>query len=147
MTAYADTVFQGGTIFDGTDVLPTGTAVAVRDGVITAVGDDLDGLVGRGTEVVDLAGGLLAPGFVDAHIHPVEGGLERMRCDLSEAATRDDYLRVIRDYAAAHPDAPWILGGGWQLAAFPGGLALASDLDAIVPDRPVFLSNRDHHGA
>lgn len=147
MTARADTLFHGGTIFDGATVLPAGATVAVRDGVIAAVGTDLDGLIGRGTEVVDLAGGLLAPGFVDAHVHPIEGGLERMRCDLSEAATRDDYLRVIRDHAAAHPDAPWILGGGWQLAAFPGGLALASDLDAIVPNRPVFLSNRDHHGA
>lgn len=147
MTAHADTVFQGGTIFDGISVLPSGTSVAVRAGTIAAVGVDLEGLIGRETAIVDLDGGLLAPGFVDAHIHPVEGGLERMRCDLSEAATRDDYLRVIRDYAAANPDAPWILGGGWQLAAFPGGLALASDLDRIVPDRPVFLATRDHHGA
>lgn len=147
MTVHADTVFLGGTIFDGTSVLPPGTRVAVRAGEILAVGVDLEGLTGRDTDIVDLDRGLLAPGFVDAHVHPVEGGLERMRCDLSEAATRDDYLRVIRDYAPANPDAPWILGGGWQLAAFPGGLALASDLDRIVPDRPVFLSNRDHHGA
>lgn len=147
MTVHADTVFRGGTVFDGTRVLPAGTQVAVQGGTIAAVGIDVDGLIGAGTTIVDLEGGMLAPGFVDAHIHPIEGGLERMRCDLSEAATREDYLRLIRDYAGAHPDAPWILGGGWQLAAFPGGIALASDLDAVVPDRPVFLSNRDHHGA
>ncbi len=50
-------------------------------------------------------------------------------------------------YAAAHPDAPWILGGGWAMSAFPGGTPTAADLDAVVPDRPVFLPNRDHHGA
>ena len=46
-----------------------------------------------------------------------------------------------------HPDVPWILGGGWAMAAFPGGTPVAADLDAVVPDRPVFLPNRDHHGA
>lgn len=146
-TAPADTLFRNGTVFDGRAVLPAGTAVSVRDGLVQAVGADLDGLIGPATEIVDLDGGMLAPGFVDAHIHPIEGGLERMRCDLSAASTRDDYLRLIRDYAASHPNAPWILGGGWQLAAFPGGIALAEDLDRIVPDRPVFLANRDHHGA
>ena len=100
-----------------------------------------------GATEVDLAGGLLLPGFVDAHVHPVQGGLERVRCDLSEGRTREDYLRTVREYAADHPDLPWILGGGWAMAAFPGGTPTAADLDAVVPDRPVFLPNRDHHGA
>ncbi len=102
--------------------------------------------VAGGTEV-DLAGGLLLPGFVDAHVHPVQGGLERVRCDLSEAHTREDYLRIVGEYAAAHPELPWILGGGWAMSAFPGGTPTAADLDTVVPDRPVFLPNRDHHGA
>ena len=88
------------------------------------------------------------PGFVDAHVHPVQGGLERIRCDLSEARTRARTTSPDRrEYAAAHPDLPWILGGGWAMAAFPGGTPTAADLDAVVPDRPVFLPNRDHHGA
>jgi len=99
------------------------------------------------TEVVDLAGGLVAPGFTDAHVHAVQGGLERVRCDLSAGETRDDYLRIVADYAAAHPELPWILGGGWAMAAFPGGTPTAADLDRVVSDRPVFLPNRDHHGA
>ncbi|MGV8882199.1 MAG: amidohydrolase [Rhodoglobus sp.] len=142
-------------MFDGTRVLPEGTAVAVTGKLISAViapqapgaPADFSLLVGPDTEVVDLAGGLLAPGFVDAHVHPIEGGLERMRCDLAGGATKADYLAITRDYAVSNPDAPWILGGGWQMAAFPGGVALATDLDEIVSDRPVFLSNRDHHGA
>ena len=100
-----------------------------------------------GDEVVDLDGGLLAPGFTDAHVHPIQGGLERLRCDLSELSTREEYLAAVRAYADAHPDREWILGGGWAMPAFPGGTPLAADLDAVVPDRPVFLPNRDHHGA
>ena len=60
---------------------------------------------------------------------------------------REEYLRVIAEYAAANPDEPWIVGGGWAMEAFPGGLPRKEDLDAIVPDRPVFLFNKDVHGA
>ncbi|SDC63387.1 amidohydrolase [Nocardioides lianchengensis] len=135
------TRFRNGTYFDGHH--HRGAAdVLVEDGRIVAVG------VGRpGDREVDLRGGLLAPGFVDAHVHAVQGGLERTRCDLSELGTREEYLERIASYAAAHPDRPWIEGGGWAMAAFPGGTPTAADLDAVVPDRPVFLPNRDHHGA
>ena len=71
-------------------------------------------------EVVDLAGGLISPGFTDAHVHPIQGGLERLRCDLSELSTREEYLAAIRAYADAHPDREWILGGGWAMPAFAG---------------------------
>ncbi|BDI23220.1 amidohydrolase [Herbiconiux sp. L3-i23] len=144
----ADVVFRGGVVFDGSGSAARSGTVAVRDGRIIAVDRDLDrDLIGSATEVVDLDGGMVLPGFVDAHVHPVEGGLERRACDLSEGHTRDQYLATIEAYARAHPDAEWIVGGGWHSAAFPGGTPLAADLDRVVPDRPVFLSNRDHHGA
>lgn len=147
MTSRADIVFENGSVFDGMRLLPSSTRVAIAGSTIVGVGADIDGLIGPGTRTVDLAGGLLLPGFTDAHVHPVEGGLERMRCDLSSGSTRDEYLAIVRSYAEANPDLPWILGGGWQLAAFPGGVPQASDLDAVVGDRPVFLANRDHHGS
>ena len=137
------TLFTNGAVFDGRRYVGA-AEVAVEDGRISQVGRDLHR---RGADVVDLAGGLLAPGFVDAHVHAVQGGLERIRCDLSELGSREAYLEAIAAYAADHPDRPWILGGGWAMAAFPGGTPTAADLDRIVPDRPVFLPNRDHHGA
>ena len=73
--------------------------------------------------VVDLGGGLAAPGFTDAHVHAVQGGLERIRCDLSDLTTRAQYLARIAAYAARTPELPWILGGGWSMAAFPGNTA------------------------
>ena len=138
------TVFRNGRVFDGHRHLGAVDAVVVRDGRISA---EPPPAASSGAVEVDLAGGLLAPGFVDAHVHVVQGGLERIRCDLSELSTREDYLAAIAAYAAAHPDRPWILGGGWAMPAFPGGTPTAADLDAVVPDRPVLLPNRDHHGA
>ena len=142
----ADLILHGGPVFSP---VPGATAVAVRAGRITAVGTDADvrAHAGPRTEVIDLAGRSLLPGFIDAHAHPVSGGVEMNRCDLSGAVTLPDYERLIAAYAAAHPDAQWILGGGWSMEAFPGGVPSAAPLDAIVGDRPVFLPNRDHHSA
>ncbi|MBO0844156.1 MAG: amidohydrolase [Nocardioides sp.] len=147
------TLFTGGSVFDGHRHL-SGHGLLVDDGSVAGVLDpgDLDEFDRRGPldrgehEVVDLAGGLVSPGFTDAHCHPIQGGLERMQCDLTEGGTRDEYLAMVRDYAAGH-DGPWVLGGGWAMAAFTGGTPAAVDLDAVVPDRPAFLPNRDHHGA
>lgn len=142
----ADLILHGGPVFSP---VPGATAVAVRAGRITAVGTDagVRAHAGPRTETIDLAGRSLLPGFIDAHAHPVSGGVEMNRCDLSGAVTLPAYERLIAAYAAAHPDAPWILGGGWAMEAFPGGVPDAGPLDAIVPDRPVFLPNRDHHSA
>ncbi len=142
------TLFTGGSVFDGRRHLP-GHALLIDDGKVVEVAPEaslgLDAQDLADADVVDLAGGLVSPGFVDAHCHPIQGGLERTRCDLSEGRTRDDYLATIAAYAATH-DGPWVLGGGWAMPAFPGGTPTAADLDAVVADRPVFLPNRDHHG-
>jgi predicted amidohydrolase YtcJ len=69
-----------------------------------------------------------------------------MQCDLTDGSTREEYAAMVRDYASGY-DGPWITGGGWMMAAFPGGVPTAAELDAVVPDRPVLLHNRDHHGA
>ena len=136
-------VFRNGSVFDGHDHAGRADVVVEGDRIV-AVGPDLPH---RG-RVVDLDGGLLSPGFVDAHVHAVQGGLERVRCDL--APVPEDahaYLEAVAAYAHARPDVPWILGGGWSMAVFPGGTPTAAELDHAVPDRPAFLPNRDHHGA
>ncbi|MHB9755854.1 amidohydrolase [Streptomyces sp. BYX5S] len=148
MTAPADLVFTGGPVHTGSPARTRATTVAVRGERIVAVGhDEVRELIGPRTEVVDLAGKLLVPGFQDAHVHPVGAGLEMGQCDLSGGTTLAEYREVIAAYAAAHPEAEWITGGGWAMEAFPGGVPSAAELDALVPDRPVYLVNRDHHGA
>ncbi|GAA0495609.1 amidohydrolase [Streptomyces olivaceiscleroticus] len=143
----ADLVFTGGPVHTVDPARSRATTVAVRGDRIVAVGhDEVRALIGPRTEVVDLHGRLLVPGFQDAHVHPVGGGVELGQCDLSGAVTAEDYRRRIRAYADAHPDAEWITGGGWSMEAFPGGTPTRQFLDALVPDRPVYLVNRDHHG-
>lgn len=145
---HADIVFSGGPVFTADTVRSRATAVAVARGRIVAVGgDDVRELIGPRTEAVDLAGRMLVPGFQDAHVHPVSGGLELLRCDLGDGSTEPEYLDLVAAYASTHPDEEWITGGGWSMSAFPGGVPTAAALDRVLPDRPAFLPNRDGHGA
>ncbi|MFB8117546.1 amidohydrolase [Streptomyces sp. NPDC055962] len=144
----ADLVFTGGPVHTADAAHTRATTVAVTGDRITAVGhDEVRALVGPRTEVVDLAGRLLVPGFQDAHVHPVTAGLELARCDLTGARTAAATTAAVRAYADAERDQEWITGGGWSMEAFDGGAPTRQQLDAVVPDRPAYLVNRDHHGA
>ncbi|HEY6012708.1 MAG TPA: amidohydrolase, partial [Candidatus Limnocylindrales bacterium] len=116
---------------------------------LVAVGSDraIRPLIGPGSRVIELRGRTVTPGFGDAHVHPLHGGLARLRCELHGQRGEATYLATVGSYAASHPDVPWILGGGWSMDDFPGGIPGAASLDRIVPDRPVFLSSRDGHSA
>ena len=142
-------VLRGGAAFDGHTYRP-GHGVVVAGGRVRAVAPDADlasyVATGERVEEVDLAGGLVLPGFQDAHVPPVQGGLLRLRCDLAELETREDYLEAVASYAAAHPELEWVIGGGWTMSVFGTAGPRADDLSAVVPDRPVVLVNRDHHG-
>ncbi|MEU2553509.1 amidohydrolase [Streptomyces sp. NPDC013313] len=144
----ADLVFTNGPVLTMDPARTRATTLAVTDGRITAVGhDEVKDLVGARTEVVDLRGRPLLPGFQDAHVHAVMGGIELGECDLTGTTDPDEYARRIRAYADAHPDKEWITGGGWSMESFEGGIPTRQFLDTLVPDRPVYLLNRDHHGA
>ena len=75
--------------------------------------------IGPKTRVLDASGKMLLPAFHDAHVHPVSGGVEALECDLNGAPTPAAVLERVKAYAAAHPSAPWIRGGGWELTLFP----------------------------
>src|SRR4029450_6823111 len=93
-------------------------------------------------------GACILPGFQDAHVHAPFAGRIILNVDLADLASRDAYLERIRSFAAAHPDQPWILGGGWYNPVFAEtGGPLAADLDAVVPHPPAFLMNTDTHAA
>ncbi|WP_432103690.1 amidohydrolase [Streptomyces sp. bgisy091] len=145
---HADLVLTGGPVHTTDAARTRATTVAVTGDRITAVGhDEVRELIGPRTEVVDLAGRLLIPGFQDAHVHPVTAGLELARCDLTGTADAAATVAAVRAYAHANPDQEWITGGGWSMDAFEGGHPTRRQLDTAVPDRPAYLVNRDHHGA
>jgi len=149
MTTFADTLLLGGSIYDpGTDGSRPG-GVAISAGRILAVGDgaELLGLRGPETEIVRTDGRMVIPGFQDAHVHPVQGGIEMLQCDLTGATSAGHCLEIVAEYAAAHPEEAWIIGSGWSSEHFPAGVPSLAALDAVVADRPVVLGNRDHHGS
>jgi predicted amidohydrolase YtcJ len=147
--ATADLLIVGGpihtmTIASSGDTGPA-TTVAVRDGRVVAVGgDDVLDLRGDRTEILDLAGCALLPGFVDAHVHAVAGGLARMTCDLSTVHSLPDYRALIAGYAHEH-DGAWVEGSGWYGDVFPGGFPDRAELDRLVPDRPAAFVSHDVH--
>lgn len=146
---HPDLILRSAAVYTVDPTRSRAEAVAVADGRIVAVGTDADvmELQGPSTSVLDLSGKMLLPGFQDSHIHPPSGGVQRRRCNLDVTEDRATYLQIIRTYADANPNEPWIRGGGWSMSSFPGGVPDKADLDAIVPDRPVYLTNRDGHGA
>lgn len=145
----ADLVLVNGAVYTVDAARRWARGVAVKDGRIVAVGtdDDIRDMVGSRTEIVDLRGRLLLPGFQDAHVHPPAAGVDMLQCDLHDLSDLDGYRARIREYAEAHPDLEWILGGGWSMDVFPGGTPTKDLLDDIVPERPAYLPNRDGHGA
>ena len=148
MTDPADLVVTGAAVWTADPANPWSDAVATRGDRIIALGaEQVRELTGRRTRVLHVPGGLVGPGFQDAHIHPPVAGRNRLHVWLNDLAGKQAYVANIARYAADHPDESWIIGGGWAMEYFPGGTPRKEDLDAVVPDRPVFLMNRDVHGA
>jgi predicted amidohydrolase YtcJ len=145
----ADRVLRNGAVYTVDPLHPWATAVAIGGGRILAVGGDADvkPFVGPGTAVTDLKGHMVLPGFVDSHIHLVEGGIELNSCYLGDCTTAAQVRDTVRRYAAAHPSLKWVVGSGWDVALFAHGNPQARDLDALVPDRPAWLESSDGHSA
>jgi predicted amidohydrolase YtcJ len=145
----ADLAFLGATIEPIRPAAgPAPDALAVRGGRIVAVGGraDVEALIGSATRVIRLDGETLLPGFQDAHIHPVQGELTALSCDLNGLEV-DRFAEAIAAYAARHPERDWIVGAGWSVTDFAAAAPRRATLDALVPDRPVFLWSRDGHSA
>jgi len=122
-------------------------ALLVDRGKVVATGDSA-GLVKRagGARVIDGHGKTLLPGLIDAHGHVLELGYARNSVDLVGTQSLDEALAKVKTYAAAHPEAKWIVGSGWNQEIWKlGRFPTAKELDTAVADRPVWLSRVDGH--
>jgi hypothetical protein len=144
----ADMVVLHGRIYTLDPKQPWAQALAIRGDKIVEVGDDatVGKFRGAGTKIIDAAGQLVMPGFVDCHIHFMDGSLSLSRVNLEGAKDVAEIQQRLRDYAAQHPGKDWLLGRGWDYAMF-GAAALPDKkyLDQLFPDRPVFLEGYDGH--
>ncbi len=122
-------------------------ALLVDQGKVVATGDNAD-LASRAGDarVIDGQGKTLLPGLIDAHGHVLELGYARNNVDLVGTRTLEEALAKVKAYAAAHPEAEWIIGSGWNQEIWKlGRFPTAEDLDTAVADRPVWLSRIDGH--
>jgi predicted amidohydrolase YtcJ len=129
---------------------PTAEAVAVIGDRIVAVGSNAEVEVFRGaaTKVIDARGKLLLPGFNDAHVHFVDGGLQLDSVQLNDAVSTDEFVRRIAEEAKKTPKGEWIQGGDWDETKWnPPNLPTKELIDPVTPDNPAFLSRYDGHGA
>src|SRR4029079_848242 len=115
-------------------------AVAVRGNTILHVGSNREILRYRRpqTTVIDAKGAAVVPGFNDAHAHFMEAALSKNEIDLRDAKSLEEIQQRVQDWVDAHPDAAWIAGRGWSSTRLLGAPS-RSDLDDIVPDRPIVL--------
>jgi len=125
-------------------------AIAVQGDKIIAVGErkQVEALRGPSTRMIDAGQRLLLPGFVDCHIHFMDGSLGLTRVDLNETTTVAEIQKRVKAYADAHPNELWIQGMGWTYPTFgPSALPNKKILDDVVPDRPVYLIAFDGHSS
>jgi predicted amidohydrolase YtcJ len=147
-TEQADLVLTGGRIYTEDARNPWAQAVAIKGKRFVYVGDDhgAESLVGESTERIDLGGRLVLPGLIDAHTHPGMMGIERYGPPLPETG-QEDLLAAVKAYADSVPDEAWIRMCCWSNYQYVHGRDGPNkrDLDAIVPDRPVWITSSSWH--
>lgn len=143
----ADLILHNGHVFTQNPELPWASAVACKGEEIMAVGnfDDMDGFIGNDTQIIDLDGKYVFPGFIDIHRSPVLKTFEGRYADLSECSSPEDVAEAIRDWADENPDNEIIFGYGYRDDLKPEDgeedefSASSRLLDEVCPDKPVLL--------
>ena len=144
----AETVIWGGPIYTDDDARPKVEAVAVRDGRVIYAGNraGADALKGAATQVIDLHGATLFPGFTDAHAHLRDIGERELMLNLEGSASLAEAMQRLKARVAATPKGQVIVGMNWIETHWPEArFPTRGDLDAAAPDNPVILSRSDGH--
>ena len=144
----ADLIITNAKIWTVDKSLPMAQAIATLGDRIVAVGSstDVDAWRGPNTRVVDAGGKLLLPGFNDAHVHFVSGGMQLTNVQLNDASSPQEFARRIGERAKVTTKGEWILGGNWDETKWnPPNMPTKELISAVTPDTPVFVSRYDGH--
>lgn len=146
-TQPADLVVYG-KVWTGDSARPLAAAVATRGDSIVAVGDSVSiaALVGERTRVIQNGSALVTPGFMDGHVHLLDGGFQLSSVDLRDADTPEEFIRRVAAFARERRPGEWITGGDWDHERWPGTpLPRKEWIDSVTRQNPVFISRLDGH--
>ncbi|HDP99403.1 MAG TPA: amidohydrolase, partial [bacterium] len=136
-------------IWTGNSDQPWAEAIAVAGDKIVAVGStaEIQLLLNDNARIIDAEEMMITPGFIDAHVHFIEGGLRLASVQLRDAGTREEFVRRIREYAQHSEPGSWITGGDWDHSLWGGELPAAQWIDHLTPNNPVWINRLDGHMA
>ncbi len=126
---------------------PWADAVAVNGNHIAAVGSsaEIRKLAGATTRIIDARGAMVVPGFIDAHVHFIDGGFALQSVKLRDAKTKAEFIARLGAFAKTVPAGTWILNGDWDHENWGGELPTRQWIDAVTPDNPVWINRLDGH--
>jgi len=141
------TAFINGKVFTVNDNQPYAEAVVVEDGLIKFVGstNKANKYIDYQTEVIDLQGKLMLPGFIDSHLHFISGGYYLLGINLRPALSKEEFVFILKDYVKGK-EGRWVTGGRWDHESWQDiSLPTKELIDSITPNTPVFVSRIDGH--
>ncbi|XP_039136012.1 protein LONG AFTER FAR-RED 3 [Dioscorea cayenensis subsp. rotundata] len=143
----ADVVVVDATIYTSDPVLPFAEAMAIRNGRILRVGNysDIKDLIGEVTCILNFEGKVVVPGFIDSHVHFLYGGLRMGHVELRGVKSQDEFIEKVKEAMRGKLPGEWVLGSGWNNDIWGGDLPIASWIDDVTPNNPVWLSRVDGH--
>ena len=134
----ADKIYFNARIWTGDPANTWADAIAIKGNEIVYVGKDYQSFKGSNTEMVDLGGKLMIPGFIDNHTHFLSGGYNLSSVDLRKAKTPQEFISILKEFCQQQNDDRWILGGDWDHEAWGGELPSRSWIDSVTGNHPAF---------
>lgn len=142
---FADKIYYNGNIWTGNVNRPNAEFIAVKGETILSVGSNYKPFLGPETELIDLHGQFVVPGFIDNHTHFIEGGFQLMRLKLRDVKHKDEFIRQVKDFVQGIPAGQWVQGGGWDHEMWGSELPTKEWIDSFTEEIPVFLNRLDGH--
>jgi predicted amidohydrolase YtcJ len=134
-------------IWTGSSAHPWASSLAVKGDTLIFVGDSTEykNYLSDSTSIIDAQGQMIVPGFIDSHVHFLDGGYSLLAVQLRDISSRKDFINTIAAYVKTIPPGTWITGGIWNHQNWGGELPEASWIDSITPNNPVWLMRMDGH--
>lgn len=141
----ADIIYVNAKIWTGDSTNSRANSIAIKDSLIIFVGTDYAPYKGSNTEVIDLEGKMIVPGFIDNHTHFLAGGYQLASVNLRNAQTPAAFINTLKEFVSTVNDDRWIQGGDWDHEAWGGELPRKEWIDSVTGNHPIYVNRYDGH--